>query len=377
MADLQQTAIVQKMIDAGESEANIATVIQHFAQQAAPAAKPPIDLERRKDSNIIGIDFDWIADHASRLPAALQQPVAAAAAFLGSVLQDASAPENVATLGAGNLGGVSRLRAAAAEPIGPILPAIREPVAKALDVVATAMDNPIAGVISPRAAHAGKIADAAARLVRGGKPAAIVPAGVWKGPPPTLNESLEGVLSELRQPAPAAPAAARLPQYPQAAADSMRLVEARGPIAAREALTRPAAAASTPAQAAPAQLAPVASHTPTPPAAAVRNLNDAPASPVTPAQAAAERVLQFNPSKVLAEVKTTFEKLGETPLLAEATNAMEFMRRGVSAEDAVQKVIAMRTPVSAIEDLAARLGGPKDAVVKARVAARNSSGRWD
>jgi len=120
-------------------------------------------------------------------------------------------------------------------------------------------------------------------------------------------------------------------------------------------------------------IAPVASHTPAPP---LRNLNDVPAVAVTPAQAAAERVLQFNPSKVLAEVKDTFTKVGETPLRGEATNAMEYMRRGVPAEDAVARVIARRTPTSAVEDLAARLGGPKDAVVKARVASRNSSGRW-
>lgn len=193
--------------------------------------------------------------------------------------------------------------------------------------------------------------------------------GTWKGPPPTVNESLVGALNDARQ-APVAPAtAARLPEYPQAAVDSMRSVAERGPIAAREALTRPPASAP---------IAPVASHTPTPPAAALRNLNDAPAvtSPVTPAQAAAERVLQFNPSKVLAEVKDTFTKLGETPLRAEASNAMELMRRGVPAEEAVKRVITMRPPASAIEDLAARLKQPTDATVKARVASRNSSGRW-
>ena len=71
------------------------------ARQSATPRKAPVDLERRQYANIIGIDFDWIADHASRLPAALQKPVAAAAAFLGSVLQDVSSPENVATLGVG------------------------------------------------------------------------------------------------------------------------------------------------------------------------------------------------------------------------------------------------------------------------------------
>ncbi len=46
MPDPAQTAIVQKMIDAGESEDNIATVIQHFAKASAPPPAPvsaPVD----------------------------------------------------------------------------------------------------------------------------------------------------------------------------------------------------------------------------------------------------------------------------------------------------------------------------------------------
>jgi len=168
---------------------------------------------------------------------------------------------------------------------------------------------------------------------------------------------------------------ARLPEYPQAARDTQRLVDAR-PAPGRSPAPAPARAVAAPVQAAPA---PVAAAPVTPPAAALRNLNDAPiaaAPPVTPAQARAQAVLQFNPAKVLAEVKDTFAKLGETPLRAEASNAMELMRRGVPAEEAVARIVKLRAPASAAEDLAARLGGPKDAVVHARVASRNASGRW-
>jgi hypothetical protein len=189
----------------------------------------------------------------------------------------------------------------------------------------------------------------------------VVPAGVGKvlQKAPTVNAAVIDALNDLRE-APAAAPRPRLPEYPQAAADTMRLLKDKPVVAA----TRPPAAA----------IAPVAAHAPvTPPAAAVRNLNDV---AVTPAQAKAEAVLQFNPSKVLATVKETFTKLGETPLRAEASNAMELMRRGVPAEDAVAKIVSLRKSGSAVEDLAARLGGPKDAVVKARVASRNSSGRW-
>jgi len=190
------------------------------------------------------------------------------------------------------------------------------------------------------------------------------------GKAPTLNESLIGALNDARQaPVPAA-TATRLPEYPQAAADTMRSLQERAPVTS--ARPPPGRVTATPAPTS-AAIAPVASHTPAPP---LRNLNDAPAVAVTPAQAKAEAVLQFNPNKVLATVKETFTKVGETPLRGEATNAMEYMRRGVPAEDAVQKVIAMRKPAGAIEDLAARLKQPTDATVKARVASRNASGRW-
>ncbi len=208
----------------------------------------------------------------------------------------------------------------------------------------------------------------------------VVPAGVGQvlQKAPTVNDAVIGALNDLRQAAPEAKTAARLPEYPQAAADTMRSLQARAPVTSARPPPARSSAPVAPTPAPPAQLgtpaiAPVASHTPAPP---LRNLNDAPAVTVTPAQATAERVLQFNPSKVLADVKATFEKLGETPLRAEATNAMEYMRRGVSAEDAVQRVIARRAPTSAVEDLAARLKGPTDAAVHARVASRNASGRW-
>jgi hypothetical protein len=90
------------------------------------------------------------------------------------------------------------------------------------------------------------------------------------------------------------------------------------------------------------------------------------AAPVTPAT--------FNPAQAFTTVRETFAKLQETPKPAELGNAMEFMRRGFSAEDAVAKVIAKRpaVPESAAAALAKRFGTPSDTEVAKTVAAKNA-----
>jgi hypothetical protein len=243
---------------------------------------------------------------------------------------------------------ISKLPAPTGQQLLTVLKTVRHPVREGLKAVADSLIARLEPAVAAEPAVVGRVV----------------------GKAPTVNESLIGALNEARQAPAAASQAARLPEYPQAAADTMRSLNERAPVTS--ARPPPARATATPAPTS-ATPAPVASHPPAPP---LRNLNDAPAVAVTPAQAAAERVLQFNPSKVLAEVKETFTKVGETPLRGEASNAMEFMRRGVPADEAVQRVIARRAPTSAVEDLAARLKQPTDATVKARVEARNASGRW-
>lgn len=94
-ADPKLDAIVQRMIDAGEPEDNIATVIRDYT----PA--PTGDERHRVDTNVIGFNHDWVADKASKLPESLQYPAAFAGSLAGHVLESLSAPEAPVTMGAG------------------------------------------------------------------------------------------------------------------------------------------------------------------------------------------------------------------------------------------------------------------------------------
>lgn len=102
MADPDLQTVVQRMIDAGEPEENIATVIQHYKSQAPPpaVAPKPSDLHR-VDTNMIGVNQDWFANQASKLPRPMQYPAAFLGSLAGTALEAFSAPETVATAGAG------------------------------------------------------------------------------------------------------------------------------------------------------------------------------------------------------------------------------------------------------------------------------------
>jgi len=88
----------------------------------ANATTVPPDLERRKDSRAIGIDYDWIANQASKLPPPLQRSVAQWAAMLGSVLESVSDPVSLATLGAGRAPSMDVARRSVASPTTLSLP---------------------------------------------------------------------------------------------------------------------------------------------------------------------------------------------------------------------------------------------------------------
>lgn len=93
----QLQSIVQRMMDAGESEENIASVIKAYK----PAAPAPIGNDRsRVDTNAVGVDQNWIADKASRLPESLRYPAAFAGSLAGTVLEGLTSPEAIATMGA-------------------------------------------------------------------------------------------------------------------------------------------------------------------------------------------------------------------------------------------------------------------------------------
>lgn len=99
------------------------------------------------------------------------------------------------------------------------------------------------------------------------------------------------------------------------------------------------------------------------------------AAPVAPVAAPAA----FNPSQAMGTVRDVFKTIKVTPAPAEVSNAASLMRHGKTAEEAVARVLEQRPGVDlkAAAKLAEKLGLPSDATVASRVAARNSSGRWE
>lgn len=94
----------------------------------------------------------------------------------------------------------------------------------------------------------------------------------------------------------------------------------------------------------------------------------APASTLTPPK-------NFNPSEAYATAQEVFDQLKQKPRPAELSNAMEFMRRGHSAEAAVLKVLERR-PESPADRFAARFNTPTDADVAGVVAEKNTRTTW-
>jgi hypothetical protein len=93
-------------------------------------------------------------------------------------------------------------------------------------------------------------------------------------------------------------------------------------------------------------------------------------APVTPKS--------FNPEVAFRDARHSFDALKEAPLRGELANAMEFMRRGFTADEAVAKVIAKRLPLppNAAAELARRLGTPGESEVAEAVLTRNKTGTW-
>lgn len=104
----------------------------------------------------------------------------------------------------------------------------------------------------------------------------------------------------------------------------------------------------------------------------------APVAQAAPVAAKAASV--FNPTQALQAAKDAFTKLGTLPGPAEASNAMELIRRGKAPEEAVAIILKNRpvpTGASAAAQLAQRLGTPSTENVASRVVSRNATGRWE
>ncbi len=84
----------------------------------------------------------------------------------------------------------------------------------------------------------------------------------------------------------------------------------------------------------------------------------------------------FNPTKALQAAKDAFATIGETPLRGEASNAMEFIRRGVPPEQAVAQVLKNRPAVvDPAELFNAKFGTLTDDQARAAIDLRNARGQ--
>ncbi len=171
-----------------------------------------------------------------------------------------------------NLSGTVRAGQAAAKDIASI--PVRKPIAGALDAASAALDNPVAGAVSPRAPHLGKLVGAAADVVRG-KPDVVLPVGRLAGKAPTLTEALTQAVNEARQAPPEANVPARLPEYPQAATDTMRAMQERQAAQQATAAARSAAVPTPPPT--PVAAVPTPSAVAPPMAATIEQQNHLPA----------------------------------------------------------------------------------------------------
>lgn len=217
------------------------------------------------------------------------------------------------------------------------------------------VDNQVLGMPPELvAAMAGPVAKAAtqAGLSTGQRIGAAFKSSLGAAHPLVKYEITRSALEHVGIPAPIAMAAAiAVSGYKTGAAPA----EAASTVAADAA---PAAATTT------AEAAPAAAPASVPPMAPV-----APAAAQTP----------YNAGQAMNDVRGVFKALKVAPLPAEVSNAAEMIRAGVPTEQAVARIIANRpgVPKDAVAALAKKLGTPSDDVVAARVAARNSSGRWD
>lgn len=182
------------------------------------------------------------------------------------------------------------------------------------------------------------------------KPSVVQQIGKIAGKAPKLEAAIESALNDLRasQPSPAGPA--RLPEYPQAATDTMRMLQ-----------ERPAASPAP------------RSATPPPTPRPAPEVVPPPAAAPTPAPIARA---PFNPNTALKAARDRFAAIGEVPRPAEVTNAMELIRTGKTPEDAVAFIIGKRPKVvNPAAELAARFGMPSDEDVRAAIDSRNARGQ--
>lgn len=86
--------------------------------------------------------------------------------------------------------------------------------------------------------------------------------------------------------------------------------------------------------------------------------------------------VRFNPTKAIQSAREAFTAIGEQPRPAEASNAMELIRRGKSPTDAVAIVIKNRpAPVDPAAAFNARFGTLNDEQTRAALDLRNARGQ--
>lgn len=365
MPDLQ--AVVQRMIDAGESEANIATVIR--ASKAMPPIGPHPEARIGADPRPGGADFKILG-----VPIHIPGP------------DRPRADENMATVGGVGI-------PPEAVFMGPVQ-------------AGRAMMNPALSLSGKAAAGAGSVVSSVAPVIKYeiakhtlqalGLPesvatvGAIAVSGYKRGSAPAAAETVAKT-------APAAEAAAVETAAPAAEAAASRVSTWKDPRAlSLDELRTWNALKDQGKSGAEASKIVLAQRGVAPPADSmfsdaavaerlkIRAATDA-AARVQPALISGEPVAvsasgpklvpgPFNPNTALRAARETFAAIGETPRPAEVSNAMELIRRGKTPEEAVAIIVKAR-PMDPAAAFNAKFGTLSDDEVRAALDQRNARGQ--
>jgi hypothetical protein len=331
-------AIVQRMIDAGESEANIATVIKGYPQSSQTYQPRNILAEGRASAATSGQPEapsgfqDWFKNE------------------LQPLLEKVARPETIADIAsllvpdaAGVVTGAraaSRAAGSAAESLGKGIEAIgASKVANRMGTygaAGTAMHGnlPTAAALAaapPVTQATGRVLQSGGRFLQelGARPVAEAAPGIAETP------------AELTARLTAENAAAHGNVKPDLAATLQARPEA------------PQAPAPTPA--------PVASPAPAAPAVVASEAAPVAAAPMSTPDAFKAALKAFDTAKV-------------APQAAEVNNVQQLIKRGIAPDEALQRVLSNRPPDPAAE-LAKRLGTPSEAEMNADMAARARRGQ--
>jgi hypothetical protein len=323
-----QTAIVQKMIDAGESEENIATVIQHYK-----AADAPESAMKARQSGF------GASDRTDESPSAIGQWFET---HLRPLLEQVAHPKTISDI------------AALLVPDQGVTASVRAGVKAGTAVgrgTAAALTSPGARTAAAEIVKHGSTATGA---YVGGAPGAIVGS--------TVGESIAARLRPSAAAAKVADEAVSLPGYPRGGSTAAPVPAAPVPAVPAAVVDEFTAARSAKASAA---RQPGAGTLPD-----QKALNDAALAERRAAYQASQQQAPAAAVESLPPAGPVVKESGKMQLTApEMKEFSRLLKRGLSLEDSL-------TAVKSARSLAAKLGGATDAQVAAAVAHRGATGAW-